>query len=331
MRKIIFVMLVLATGFWSCSQNDEKGGDLGYVDVTIGSKSGQLKSYVAPGGQTSWNVGDDVMVMAEDGDIQKFSYLEETPKSSALFKGMLKSGQGTQVYKAFHAPERSRTTLEEGNILVIERAAIVLDAKDEDYNSTVFGSYCPMVAIPIEFDANNADHSKNFQFYHMTTMIMGKLALRASDTELRSKVFDNIRFEVFALDGKKPFYTTVKLDMNQLTTTSKLEDLDEYIVNKKDKDGKIDHMITTMNFKDRENFTIDDLLREYNSQGGFPIPIIALPTDDCFKFDASISFYKGEELVVKFYRGGGNGSGLGPAGLNNLDFDFNHAVPEVTK
>lgn len=326
MKKILFVILVLAAGFWSCSSDDEKGGDLGYVNVTIDSESGKLKSHVQPGGQTIWNENDKVIMIDADGSLQEFSYSEETAKSSGKFSGMLKSGQGKQVYKTFHAPERSRTTLQ-GNTLVVERGAIDLDAKEESYNSSIFGSYCPMVAIPIEFDANNADDTKSYQFYHLTTMIMGKLSLRPVDTEIRSKVFDNVRFEVFALNGKKPFYTTIKLDMDMLTTTSGLKDLSSYIVNKADESVKIDHMITTMNFKDREDFTVDDLLTEYSDMGGFPIPIIALPTDDNFNYKASMSFYKGEELVLKFEgEGEGTAKGLAPAGLNILNFDRHKLV-----
>jgi len=327
MKKVIFATLVLAIGLWSCSQN-EGNDDTGYVDVTIGSKSGSLKSYVAPGGVTSWNLNDNVMVISSDGDIQKFSYIEETVKSNAKFKGMLKSGQGRKVYKAYHAPDNSHTSLEDGHILVMEREDIILEAKDQNYNSTIFGSYCPMVAIPIEFDANNADHQKNFQFYHMTTMILGKLGLRETDTEIREKVFDCVKFEVMALNGKKPFYSTIKLDLDMLSTSSELADFDEYIINKDDKNIKTDRMSTSMNFKDRgDNFRIEDLLDEYSQLETFPIPIIALPTDDCFRYEASISFYKNEELVVKF-AGVGDATGLAPAGLNNLDFNHEKIVSE---
>ncbi len=329
MRKVLFATLVLMIGLWSCSQNDENENvSDGYVNVTIGSESGRLKSYVAPGGITSWNVNDTVVMLCPDGDLQKFYYIEETAKSSALFKGMLKTGQGKQVYKPFHAPTRSHTTLKDGHILVTIREDIILDEQGEDYNSTVFGSYCPMVGIPVKFDANNSDDPKSFQFYHLSNMILAKVSLRPNgDREILEKTFDHIKFEVKAT-GTKPFYSTIELDMDMLTTCSKLEDLDEYIINRNDTSVKTDHMYTIMNFKERgDNFTIEDLLKEYSSLGSFPIPIIALPTEDGFDYIASVSFYKGEELKVKF-QGGGTATGLKPAGLNNLDFDYKKLVTE---
>jgi hypothetical protein len=329
MKKVLFAILVLMIGLWSCSQNEgnENVSD-GYVDVTIGTESGRLKSYVAPGGITSWNIYDTVVMLCPDGDLQKFYYMEETAKSSALFKGMLKTGQGKQVYKPFHAPTRSHTRLKDGHILVTTREDIVLDEQGEDYNSTVFGSYCPMVAIPLRFDANNSDDSKSFQFYHLSNMILAKVSLRPNaDQEILSQTFDNIKFEVQA-KGSKPFYSTIELDMNMLTTDSKLEDLDEYIINLNDTSVKTDHMYTIMNFKERgDNFTIEDLLKEYSSLGSFPIPIIALPTEDSFNYIASVSFCKGEVVKVKF-QGEGTASGLSPAGLNNLNFDYKKLVTE---
>lgn len=323
MKKVIFATLTLAIGLWSCSQDEEidKTSD-GYVDVTIGTQSGSLRSIVAPGGATSWNLPDKVKVLDVDGVEQVFSYAAETPKSSAQFAGRLKSGQGKQIYHAYHTPEKSKMTLKDGHILIVGRENAEITEDKETINSILFGAYCPMVATPFEFDAENTKDPKLVQFYHLGTMIEGRVSLRnPQDSEFLDRTFDKIVFEVKAI-GSEPFYTEIQLDLNKLTTSSSVEDLNECIVNSNDKTVKTNFMSTTMNMHTR---SIRNLMEEHKLLGSFAIPIFALPTEDSFNYTATISFYNQDKLQLKL-EGSNTATKLNPAGLNILNFDYKKIV-----
>jgi len=325
MKKVIFIALVLSIGLWSCSQNDEPGdAPDDYVDVTIGLETKGLKSIIEPGGTTTWNVNDEVRIVDIDGVPRKFAYGGETAQRSAEFKGTLRSGQGKNIYKAYHAPEKSKVELERGHILVVEREDLDITEDGVNYNSALFGSYCPMVAVPIEFDAENTDESKVFQFHHLTTMIEGRISLRETeDAEFLNKKFDRVEFEVRAIESK-PFYTKIKFDMDLLKVDDDADDLDECIIDGDDESVKTDIMSTTMNMKER---TIKELMREYAGLKSFPIPIFALPTEDDFRYTATVCFYYGETVQLKM-QGSQNATGLNPVGLNVLDFDYKKIVRE---
>lgn len=323
MKKVIFATLTLAIGLWSCSQDDEiaKTSD-GYVDVTIGSQSGSLRSIVAPGGATSWNLPDQVKVLDVDGVEQVFSYTAETPKSSAEFAGRLKAGQGKQVYYAYHTSKKSTTTLKDGHILVVGRENAEITEDKDITNSILFGSYCPMVAIPFEFDAEHTKNPKLVQFYHLGTMIEGRVSLRnPQDSEFLDRVFDKIVFEIKAI-GSEPFYTEIQLDLNKLPTSSSVENLNDCIIDSNDKTVKTNFMSTTMNMNTR---SVRDLMEESKSLGSFAIPIFALPTEDSFNYTATISFYNQDKLQLKL-EGSSTATKLNPAGLNILNFDYKKIV-----
>ncbi len=324
MKKVIFAALTLAIGLWSCSQSEENektdNTSDGYVNVTIGTESGSLKSIVAPGGATSWNLADQVKILDVDGVEQLFSYAAETPKSSAQFSGRLKSGQGKQVYRAYHVPKKSKVTLKNGHILVVGRENIEITEDKATSNSALFGLYCPMVATPFEFDAENTKDSKLAQFYHLGTMIEGRVSLRTpQDSKHLDKMFDKIVYEVKAI-GSYPFYTEIELDLNKLTTSSLVEDLNDCII--PNKAVKTDLMSTTINMQAR---SIRSLMEEYKLLGSYAIPIFALPTEEGFNYTATICFYNQGKEQLKL-QGSGVATRLNPAGLNILNFDYKKIV-----
>lgn len=331
MKKVIFVIFVLAAGLCSCSQSDDNNSnEPDFVDVTIGTDSGDLtgksgaksKSIVEPGGTTSWNLNDKVNVVDVDGSVRTFTYADETPKSSAKFAGKLLGNQGKSVYKAFHAPEKSKVELESGHILVIEREDLDITESGIVNNSALFGSYCPMISIPIEFNAGSSQDNKAFRFYHLASMIEGRVTLRENEEmQYLDKLFDKVTFEVQAKNST-PFYKKVELDMNKLTTNSKIEDINECFINQNDPSAKTDYMYTIMNMNVR---TIRELMQEYESLGSFPIPIFALPTGDGFDYTATICFYHGATLQLKM-QGSATATRLNPMGLNVLDFDYEKIV-----
>ncbi|MDU1891689.1 MAG: hypothetical protein E6767_13455 [Dysgonomonas sp.] len=321
-KRILFVTLVLAISLWSCSQSDDVNNPTDdYVDVTLGTESDRLKSIVIPGGGTSWDTTDKVEVLDVDGVIQTFAYANETPKSSAEFKGKLKGGQGKKIYKAYHAATNSNTTLKDGHILVTKRKDITIESDDMMKNSAIFGLYCPMVGIPFEFDAGSKKGSL-VQFYHLNTMIEGRVTLRESlDKEHLDKTFDKVVFELQATDSE-PFHTIMEFDMDKLTTSSIAEDLNKCIIDLGADAVKTDYMSTTMNMKER---TIRSLMEEYSQSTFFPIPIFALPTNDKFAYRATICFYHKNTLQLKM-SGTGEAKGLYPVGSNPLNFDHGKIV-----
>ncbi|MBK5721500.1 hypothetical protein JGH11_11515 [Dysgonomonas sp. Marseille-P4677] len=321
MKKVIFAALVLIIGLWSCSGSDEiETSSDGYVNVTIGTQSGNPKSIVAPGGATSWNIDDQVRILDVDGVDQLFSYAAETPKSSAEFTGRLKSGQGNQVYRAYYIPKKAETTLKNGHILVIERDNLVITEDGITNNSAIFGSYCPMVAMPFKFDAEDKTASKLVQFYHLASMIEGRVSLRnPQDLEYLNRIINRVVFVVEAI-GSTPFYKKIEFDLNLLSPTSSVEDLNECILGVGEKTNIIS---TTMNMQER---TIKDLMDEYKLLGSFAIPIFAHPTEDAFNYKASICFYDLAGVLQLKLEGSASASKLNPAGLNILNFDYKKIV-----
>jgi len=328
MKKVVFAALALTIGLWSCSQDDENKGSTpdGYVDVSLGTESGELKSIVTPGGATSWNMGDELKVLDIDGTVQTFNYDEATAKSSAKFKGTLKAATGTNVYRAYHAPENCNTTLENGNILVVKRTDVSISEDGVNANSETFGKHCPMVAIPFELDVNNQGATESIRFYHLGTMIEARVTLKEPEYSVYSgKYFDNVVFELESSSGTAPFYTETKLDLSQLTTSHMAEHLDDYITNFGDTSVKTNKMSTKMDMSQNRR-TIGDLLEEYKTLGSFPIPIFALPTNDNFTFTGTVTFYDGNTVQLKM-QGTSTGTSLKPTGLNVLNFDHEQIVP----
>ncbi|WP_029906711.1 hypothetical protein [Prevotella sp. 10(H)] len=325
MKKVIFAALVLVAGLWSCSSDDNEGPDNvpdGFVKVEIGSESKGLKSIIIPGGGTSWDVIDEVKIIDADGAPRTFTYGASGTSPSAKFNGMLLANQGEKIYRAYHAPKKSKCTLESGHILIVEREDLDITEDGVNYNSALFGSYCPMVAFPVKFDAQSKD-PKLFSFSHLTNMIEARVTLRETEEkEFLDKRFDRVVFELKA-NGSKPFYTKIKFDMKLLQVGNNAEHLDDCIINKGDKSTNTDFMSTTMNMKER---TIRELMNEYDIKG-FPIPIFALPTDDPFDYTATIYFYLGETIQLKM-EGSEHSTGLKPVGLNTLPFDHEEIVRE---
>lgn len=335
MRKILFAVLVLAVGVYSCSQNDENenvSDEL--VEVKVGSESKKMidpeskntKSIIEPGGTTTWNIGDQVKIIDVDGVDRTFTHEGKNATQSAEFNGLLRAGQGKRIYKAFHAPTKSDCKLETGHILVVKREDLDITEDGVNYNSALFGSYCPMVAIPLNFDAEDPDDSKLFQFHHLTSMIEARVSLRdPEDNEFLDKTFNRVVFELKAR-GSKPFYTEIKFDFDLLNIGDQVQDFDECIVNKSDASVKTDFMSTTMNMEER---TIRELMGEYASLKSFPIPIFALPTDDPFDYTATVYFYLGNKIQLKMEGNKDGATGLNPVGLNVLVFDYKKIVQGI--
>lgn len=325
MKKVVFAALALTLGFSSCSQDDDnKSGTDGYVDVKLGTDSGVLKSIVTPGGATSWDVNDKLNIVDIDATVQTFTYNESTPKSSAKFSGKLKATTGTNVYKAYYAPQNSQTSLESGKILVVKRKNVDITSGSSADHSAQFGTYCPMVAIPFELDLQNQEATL-INFHHLACMIEARVSLRdILDQVYLDKNCDKVVFELKALNNAKPFYDEIKIDMSQLNTTDSAEHLDDCITNFGDTSVKTDFMSSTMNLSTSR--TISYLVREYSALQSFPIAILALPTDDNFDFTATVTFYEGSNVQLKM-QGSSTASKLKPTGLNVLNFDYKKIVP----
>lgn len=330
MKKLIFATCALAIGLWSCSSNDdtEIPSD-GYVNVTLGiqsegAQSSVPKSIVGAGGVTSWNTIDKVKIIDVDGAEQLFTYASETPKSSAQFAGKLKTGQGKKIYKAYHIPEKSNVTLKNGHFLDIERKNIEITGYDGMTSiAAIYGTYCPMVAVPFEFNADDKKETKVAQFYHLGTMIEARVTLRETeDSEYLEKFVDKIVYEVKATNSK-PFNTKIEFDLDKLTTSSSVLDLIKCIEYPTSDTEKTDNMVTTITMVDR---SIKDLMDEYKSLKFFPVPIFALPTKDKFKYTATISFYHQGAVQLKM-EGNSEATGLNPVGLNILNFDYKKIKP----
>lgn len=340
-KKVIFVVSVLAIGLWSCSQNDDIDNnvtDSDYVDVAIGVSSKGLKSIVYPTGGTTWGLKDNVIVLDVDGIEQKFDYSEESAMSSGVFKGKLKSNQGMQEYIAYHIPGNIKGKLslnaESHYTLCVSGSSDITITEDGiTSNSEWFGKYCPMIAIPGRFDAGTRKANTNqkeflLQFHHLTSMIEGRVSFRPEvDEQYMDITFDRIKFEVKATNVV-PFYTKSVVDLTKYDADSQIEDLNDCILNFGEEEGRVNSLSTTMIMGDR---TIGDLLEEYklSKLEFFPIPIFALPTEVPFLYTASITFYDGDELKLKL-EGDGDASGLSPAGLNVLNFDYRKVV-EIAK
>lgn len=326
MKKILFIILVLGIGLWSCSDNDEIGNSPDdYTDVIIKNGSKGLKSVVGPGGATSWNMDDEVKILDVGGIAQTFTNTGETQTSTAEFKGKLRAKQGTQLYKAYYAPKNCQVTLKDGHTLSIERKELNIEEGGVEYNSELIGTYCPMVSLPTKFDAEIEEDNKSFQFYHVTTMIEGRVTLRrVADAVYRDKMMDFITFEIKATDST-PFNQKVEFDLNQLTESSIIEDFDTYIVPVNDPTAKTDTMATTFKFTTAR--TIGTLIDQYNASVGnyFPIPIFALPTEESFDYTAIIRFYYEGQLQLEM-KGSATAEELNPFGLSILNFDHNKIV-----
>lgn len=329
MKKLVLAMCVLITALYSCSEGED-GKNLpdGYVDVTIGVESESLesgsgRSIVYPTGSTSWDMYDNVILL-DDGEPQEFSYASETAKNTAVFKGKLTSGRGKQLYRAYHPAKNTPLQLLEDLILKVERGAdIIIDAEDQEYNSEQFGKHCPMIAIPREFDVDNGEDNKAFQFVHIATMIVASIQLRKEgDADLKKIALDEVVFTVTAKNGSKPFYNTISIDMKK--PLKSLEDLDNCIMYDDSDDVKINAMSTTMKFA--KDYTLGELIEEYKSHKGFPIPVFTLPTENNFEYIASVVF-KFDDVPQLEFQSTGLGEGLVSAGLNILDFDYQNVVP----
>lgn len=339
-KKVIFVVSVLAIGLWSCSQNDDiddNVSDGDYVDVTVGVNTKGLKSIVYPTGGTSWDLDDYVTILDVDGAEQKFVYSEESAMSSGIFKGKLKSNQGPQEYMAYHIPDNITGELGVNSdnhytLCVSGSTDITITEDGITSNSEWFGKFCPMIAIPARFDAGARKQNTNpkeflLQFHHLTSMIEGRVSFRQEvDEQYMGITFDRIKFEVKATNAV-PFYTKAVVDLTKYDADSQIEDLNECILNFGKEEDRVSSLSTTMIMGDR---TIGDLLEEYklSKLEFFPIPIFALPTDVPFLYTASITFYDGDELKLKL-EGDGDASGLSPAGLNVLNFDYRKVVEVV--
>ncbi|GAB6122632.1 hypothetical protein [Dysgonomonas termitidis] len=323
MKKVIFVALILIINLWSCSQSDEtETTSDDYVNVTIGSESRSLKSIIEPGGTTTWNIDDEVKIIDVDGAPRTFTYGGTTAQRSAEFKGTLKAGQGKKIYRAYHVSTKSNCVLQDGHILAVERENLNITEDLLNLSSAYFGTYCPMIAIPVEFNAENPDDPKLFQFHHLTSMIEARVSLRETeDEEFLNKICDKVVFEIKAVNSK-PFYTKVEFDLNLLGTNSNVEDLNECIINMDDESGKVDFMSTTVNINER---TIRELMQENAGLKSFPIPIFAFPTNDSFEYIATVYFYYQENIQLQM-EGSQVATGLNPVGLNVLGFDYKKIV-----
>lgn len=326
MKKVIFATCALAIGLWSCSSSDDTvtppvtpPSPNGYVDVTIGVESDGLKSIVGAGGATSWDITDKVKIMDVDGVEEVFNYAATAPQSSAQFSGKLKAGQGKQTYNAYHVAENANTFLRNGSILVTERKDLEVTDNGTTVLSAIFGTYCPMVATPFQFDANDKNAKKVAQFYHLGTMIEARVTLRSTeDSQYLNKTVDKIVFQVKAT-GSKPFNTKMELDLSKLTTTSNILDLKGSILPSDPSAAKTDLMSTTINMPEK---TIKSLI-DNSGLKFLPVPIFALPTTDKFNYTATITFfYKGAEQLKMEGSSKSEAEGLNPGGLNILDFAY---------
>lgn len=319
-RFLLPAALVLGLGLISCDRNDpveKPAGDLVDVEINSGSQDSKTRTIVSPSGATRWAKSDQVTIMDVDGTPRPFIYMENYPQSIGRFKGQLLGGNGLRTYYAYYASEDFEHTLNADYDLTLTRHDLNISENGE-LTTAFFGKHCPMVAVPITFDANDYT-DVHIEFHHVACLIEASISSDPDDAvaPLRDVNFNRVVFEINdTQSGLSPFNTVVKVNLKAV----KGKPTDEVEIPFTDVGDKGDKMSTSLTYKSTQNL---GTLIDASGIGCYSIPIFALPTKADAKCEIDVTFYQGEAVVCKLHmRKGFNG--LNPAGLNVLNFNKDH-------
>ena len=292
--KRLFMILVLSVSIVSvsCQQGSQDGNNGtkrievdkdGFVSIEISSGNPEAtKTEVTSSGVTSWTIGDVVTIIDVEGSKREFNYASKTAQAKAKFTGKLLGGHGSQKYYAYYGPRESPCEPASSNCLSVKRCDLSLSENGE-LNAKLFGEFCPMVAIPLTFDAQNADDNKNFDFYHVNSLIEARVSSIVNDARLKSFGFNKILFKVIATSEEAPFNSEVHVMMNQILGPPNVP------IPYMEFGEKGFEISTRINF--RENTYLPGLLA-LSHTSYFPMPTYALPTRPPFTSDALVEFHQ---------------------------------------
>lgn len=328
-KTVLFAVLIASISLFSCDKT-QQGSEIdaeGLVAVTLDSDRSDAsnditKTLVNSRGATNWNTGDFVKIVDVDNVGRTFSYISEGVQTTGKFTGRLLAGKGSQKYYAYYAPLGTTHCNHGSNYcLTFSRFGDLEIEENGIDNEAFFGEHCPMVAIPITFDAENVSQGKRFQFYHVNCLIEANVTTAAVPADV---VFDRVKFTVNALDNVTPFNTCVGIDMKQIVGGQNVQ------IPYTEPETKIGSMYTDITLKTPK--TIGQLT---SSKSGYGIPIFALPTSTGFRFEAIVEFFKDDVLVCKLRKTGSAmgqddpeyvAPGLKLAGLNVLNYTASNRV-----
>lgn len=331
-KKLLFLTLVLGIGLLSC-QDKIDGGEVvedGLVDVTLTTKSeSTTKSLVSSGGYTTWAAGDSVYVVDAEGTPRKFINTSQNNMSSAVFKGKLLANHGRNYYYAYHAAYKAPCVLN-GLDLNVSREDLQFHLVDAT-KANKKGEYCTMIAIPVEFDAEDPEDPKDFNFYHVNSLIEARVYPDvlsdglAEDERLANMVFDKVVFTVKAIEppaGKpaynnlNPFNTNVTFNMEKIEF---FEDTEAVYIPYKEGTVKVNEMTSTITYDSGTTFAS----RYTPDSEYYDIPIYALPTSVKFWYQCDVIFYNAGEKVYHVQKTDKVGTdGLRLASLNDINFTY---------
>lgn len=307
----MFVMLLSGIGLLSCEKdNSKKEGRL--VDVVVSTSATDTKTEVSSGGLTRWCKGDEVMIVDVNQVPQKFAYTGDNSKATVTFTGKLLGEQGEKTYYAYYGPKNVSYCLNNNYCINIGRSDLDV-AEDGLVNAAFFGQYCPMVAIPVKFDAQSSE-GKGFQFHHTNSLIEASITSLPSDGRLAALLFDKVVFEVRATSQVAPFNTEIQIDMTKITGSPNVS------IPYSEGATKVSVMSSSIQYKDAK--TITDKDRKGGDLSTYGVPIFALPTTSEFDCVTTVYFYNGGKLVCTLQKTSKSPvKGLTLSGLNVLDFD----------
>lgn len=307
--------MVYGVSLASCDKASDAVPEGTLTDVTIGTSEmadQHSRTIVTADGVTRWAVGDVVKVVDVDQTPREFAYKGSTTAASGQFKGQLLSGKGLKWYYAYYGSEA--VPCPSGGFYCLE-----IDYADMDLlnpNSTAYGQYCPMVAIPVKFDADNPVNA-GFEFHHVTSLIEASIASTGKGSEFEGVNFDKVVFELKAVSGS-PFNSNINMDMKQIQGKPDVD-----IVYSEATSGKLSTLTTTLSYSSAQNLAA---LINASDTDCYSIPIYALPTKTTIACFATVTFtLDGKNSYVLEKRGeygdGGKFGGLMPSGLNVLSFN----------
>lgn len=321
MKKTLFVFSALLFGVvtFSCDKTELKSevDENGLVSVVLSSESADngTRLQVSSGGVTRWSPGDLVTIVDADEShsSREFQYMEETPKTNGAFSGKLRAGLGEQTYYAYHSPEFVECFHADRLALTIQRQNLEFEENGVSINSALYGRYCPMVAIPAVFDAENPTQRKSFQFHHINCLIEASIASQPSDGRLAAMSFDQVTLEVVADNQATPFNTEIHIDMSQIQN-------DPVIIPYTEGNVKENSMFTSITYGEAKLFTERTTVESGTTC--FCLPIFALPTTSTFESTVTVTFYNDKQEVYRLQKHSKTPTvGLRLAGLNVINFD----------
>lgn len=324
-KKLVFATLVLGIGLVSCQKDkiDSDGDRL--VDVVTSITTSEMipsKTEVTSNGATNWCITDKVYIVDkanrnpfETGTTaREFTNNLTTSSYTSGFKGTLLAGLGSYDYYAYHSAKNSPCTLNGYNLTVSRNDLAILC--DDNLDANKQGEYCSMVAVPLKFDAEDANSSKKFEFHHVSSLIEARITATNGLKELE---FDKVVFTLTAIDPTPEFPAYNDLSPFNKTITINMKDIagpPNVSIPYSEGSEKKNSISSTITYSNIVTFA----QRYTSTTGHFDIPIYALPTTAKFTYQSDIIFYNGKEIKYHL-RKRGIADGLKLSGLNTPSFN----------